>query len=299
MSGAVIKKNKYIIGETVYKHALSGSAILMILLLLGIFITLLISSHLSLKHFGIKFIFSTEWDPVNGVFGALPFLAGTVFTSFLAILLSIPFSMAVALFLGEYFRKGPFSSFLRSMIEVMAGIPSVIYGFWGLFFLVPIVRSLEMAVGATPYGVGILSASVILAIMIIPYTASVAREVITMVPASLKEAAYSLGATRLEVVLHVILPYAKSGIFAGILLSLGRAIGETMAVTMIIGNMNAMPRGIFSPANTMASIIANEFTEATEAIYLSAILEIGLILFLLSFVINITGKVIINHLNKK
>lgn len=299
MASAVIEKNKYIIGETVYKRALSGSAILMILLLLGIFITLLISSHLSLKHFGIKFIFSTEWDPVNGIFGALPFLAGTVFTSFLAILISIPFSMAVALFLGEYFRKGPFSSFLRSMIEVMAGIPSVIYGFWGLFFLVPIVRSLEMAVGATPYGVGILSASVILAIMIIPYTASVAREVITMVPASLKEAAYSLGATRLEVIMNVILPYAKSGIFAGILLSLGRAIGETMAVTMIIGNMNAMPRSIFSPANTMASIIANEFTEATEAIYLSAILEIGLILFLLSFVINIAGKVIINHLHKK
>ncbi len=299
MASAVIEKNKYIIGETIYKHALSGSAVLMIMLLLGIFITLLISSHLSLKYFGIKFIFSTEWDPVNGVFGALPFLAGTVFTSFLAILLSIPFSMAVALFLGEYFRKGPFSSFLRSMIEVMAGIPSVIYGFWGLFFLVPIVRSLEMAVGATPYGVGILSASVILAIMIIPYTASVAREVITMVPATLKEAAYSLGATRLEVIMNVILPYAKSGIFAGILLSLGRAIGETMAVTMIIGNMNAMPRGIFSPANTMASIIANEFTEATEAIYLSAILEIGLILFLLSFVINIAGKVIINHLHKK
>ncbi len=299
MYSAVINKNKHSIGETIYKHVLSGSAILMIILLLGIFITLLISSHLSLKKFGIKFIFSTEWDPVKGVFGALPFLAGTVFTSFLAILLSIPFSMAVALFLGEYFRKGPFSSFLRSMIEVMAGIPSVIYGFWGLFFLVPIVRSLEMALGATPYGVGILSASVILAIMIIPYTASVAREVITMVPATLKEAAYSLGATRLEVIMKVVLPYAKSGIFAGILLSLGRAIGETMAVTMIIGNMNAMPRGIFSPANTMASIIANEFTEATEAIYLSAILEIGLILFLLSFVINIAGKVIINHLNKK
>ncbi len=299
MTSVAIKKSKHIIGETVYKYLLSGSAVFMIILLLGIFTTLLISSHLSLKHFGIKFIFSTEWDPVNGVFGALPFIAGTIFTSFLAILISIPFSLAVALFLGEYFRKGPFSSFLRSMIEVMAGIPSVIYGFWGLFFLVPIVRTFEMAVGATPYGVGILSASVILAIMIIPYSASVAREVITMVPGTLKEAAYSLGATRLEVIMNVVLPYARSGIFAGILLSLGRAIGETMAVTMIIGNMNAMPTGIFSPANTMASIIANEFTEATEAIYLSAILEIGLILFLLSFVINITGKVIINRLNKK
>ncbi len=298
MSGAVVHTNKHRTGEFLYSHVLSGSAILMILLLSGIFITLCISSRLSLQKFGINFVFSTEWDPVNGVFGALPFLVGTLFTSFLAVLFSIPFSIAVALFLGEYFRKGLFSSFLRSMIEVMAGVPSVIYGFWGLFFLVPIIRSLEMAVGAAPYGVGILSASIILAIMIIPYSASVAREVITMVPTSLKEAAYSLGATRFEVIVKLILPYAKSGIFAGILLSLGRAIGETMAVTMIIGNMNDMPTGIFSPANTMASIIANEFTEATEAVYLSAILEIGLVLFLLSFIINISGKVIINRLNK-
>jgi len=270
----------------------------MLVLLTGIFVSLLLGSQLSLKKFGFAFLIGTEWDPIAQDFGALPFLVGTLLTSFLAIAISVPFSMAIALSLGEYFRKGVLSSVLRSMIELLAGIPSVIYGFWALFFLVPIVRSMQMQLDVPPYGVGILTASIILAIMVVPYSASVAREVIAMVPSSLKEAAYSVGATRFEVIAHVVFPYARSGIIAGILLSLGRALGETMAVTMVIGNTNALPTGIFSPGNTMASIIANEFTEATEEVYLSALLEIGLVLFVVSMIINIAGKVIIQRLDR-
>ncbi len=289
---------RFALGEKVFRWSLEGFAWIMLALLVGIFITLVIGSRLSLQEFGFSFLVGTNWDPVSGEFGALPFIVGTLITSFLAIIISTPFSLAIALFLGEYFKRGVVSSVLRSMIELLAGIPSVIYGFWALFFLVPLVRSLEMALGVPPYGVGILSAALILAVMVIPYSASVAREVISMVPTSLKEAGYSLGATRFEVISSIVIPYARSGIAAGILLSLGRALGETMAVTMVIGNRNALPDSIFSPGNTMASIIANEFTEATEEIYLSALLEIGLLLFIISMIINIAGKLVINRFNK-
>lgn len=284
-------------GDTVFFHSLLGSSQLMVVLLAVILVTLVAASWLSIKTFGFGFITGAEWDPVNREFGALPFIGGTLVTSFLALAISVPFAIAIALFLGEYFKKGPVSSFLRSMVELMAGIPSVVYGLWGLFFLVPIVRVIEIKLGVPPYGVGVLSASLILAIMIIPYSASVAREVITMVPTPLKDAAYSLGLTRFEVIKKVVLPYAQSGIFAGILLSFGRAIGETMAVTMLIGNRNSMPTGIFSPANTMASIIANEFTEATEDIYLASLMEIALLLFIISTIINIIGRITINRLS--
>jgi phosphate transport system permease protein len=290
--------SRFALGERLFLGALSGSAWFMLLLLGGIFLTLLIGSRLSIREFGFSFLTETEWNPVTGEFGALPFLAGTIVTSFLAIAISIFFSLAIALFLGEYFRKGMISSFLRSMVELLAGIPSVIYGFWALFFLVPLIRELEMKLGVAPYGVGILTASIILAIMVVPYSASVAREVIALVPTDLKEAAYSLGATRFEVIMRVVIPYARSGIFAGVLLSLGRALGETMAVTMVIGNMNALPKDIFGPANTMASIIANEFTEATEAVYLSALLEIALLLFIVSTVINVVGKLVISRFGR-
>jgi phosphate transport system permease protein len=182
------------------------------------------------------------------------------------------------------------------MIELLAGVPSVIYGFCGLFLLAPVVRSLEVTLGATPYGVGIFTASLVLSIMVIPYSASIGREVINLVPSDLKEAALSLGATRFEVVRKVVLPYASSGIFAGILLSLGRALGETMAVTMVIGNSNFIPKSIFSPGNTLASVIANEFTEATGSLYLASLIELGLVLFVVTAVINILGKLTIRRL---
>jgi phosphate transport system permease protein len=182
------------------------------------------------------------------------------------------------------------------MIELLAGVPSVIYGFCGLFLLAPLIRNLEIKLGVPPYGVGILTASLVLSIMIIPYSASIGREVIGLVPSDLKEAALSLGATRFEVIRKVILPYAGSGIVAGILLSLGRALGETMAVTMVIGNSNFIPKSIFSPANTLASVIANEFTEATGSLYLASLIKLGLVLFIVTTIINLIGKLIIRRM---
>ena len=274
------------------------SAIFMVILLVSILFTLVIYSLLSIKTFGLRFIFDRIWDPVAGKFGALPFLTGTIITSFLALLISIPFSLSISIFLGEYFKEGVFPSFFKIAIELLAGIPSVIYGFWGLFVLVPLIRSLEMKIGVSPYGVGIFTASIVLSIMIITYSASIGREVIQLVPSDLKEAAFSLGSTRFEVIRRIILPYARSGISAGILLALGRAIGETMAVTMVIGNSNFIPTSIFSPSNTMASLIANEFTEAVQDIYLSSLIEIALLLFVVTTMINIIGRFIIENLGK-
>jgi phosphate transport system permease protein len=210
-------------------------------------------------------------------------------------LISIPFSLAISIFLGEYFKDGKVSAFLRSAVEVLAGIPSVIYGLWGLFLLMPLVRSLEIMMGVTPHGVGIFTSSLILAIMIIPFSSSIGREVVTLVPADLKEAAYSLGATRFEVIMKVILPYARSGIVAGILLALGRAIGETMAVTMLIGNSNFFPTSLFGPGNTMASVISNEFAEAT-GITAASLIYVGLVLFLVTTAVNTAGTYIIKKI---
>ena len=279
--------------ETLFKRSIMGVGISMIVLVLGILITLIVESVPSIKSLGIKYLWGTTWDPVNNVYGALPFLIGTILTSFLALIISIPFSFAIAIYLGEYKPKGWLSNFLKNTVELIAAVPSVIYGFWGLLVLVPLVRSLETKLGVLPYGIGIFTASLILAIMIIPYAASLGREMIRLVPSPLKEAAYSLGATRAEVIKNVVLPYTKSGLFAGILLSLGRALGETMAVTMVIGNTSLLPTSIFAPGNTMASVIANEFTEADHTVYLSALIELGLVLFVVTVIINMIGKRII------
>lgn len=289
---------KFLLFDVTFKRVLETSAVIFVLLLLGIFITLLIKSLDSIESFGFGFYTNTIWNPVETEFGALPFLAGTLITSFLALTLTIPFSIAVSLFLGEYYRSGVISGFLRNSVELLGGIPSVIYGFWGLFFLVPIVRSFEASLGIPPLGIGIFTTSLLLFIMIIPYSVSIGREVIGLVPSGLKEAALALGSTKYEVIKGVVLPYAKSGIIAGILLSLGRALGETMAVTMVIGNSNIIPKSIFSPANTMASVIANEFTEATGEIYVSSLIQIGLLLFVVTTIISIVGKQVIKRLSK-
>lgn len=281
---------------SMFNNILYSSGICIVIILVAIFLTLLVYSFPSIKGIGLKFLTGTTWDPVFGDFGCLPFLVGTFVTAFLAILISTPFSLAISLSLGEYFRGGRISYFLKSIVELLAGIPSVIYGFWGLFILSPLVRIMEIKLGVIPYGVGIFTTSLILSIMVIPFSASIGSEIINLVPHDLKEAAYSLGATRYEVIRRIILPYSRSGIFAGILLALGRAIGETMAVTMVIGNSNALPKSIFSPANTMASLIANEFTEATERIYLSVLIEIGLLLFVVTAIVSIISKYIIKKM---
>ena len=282
--------------ETRFTKILMISAVLIACLLFAIALTLFIQSIPAIKTFGLGFFVGKTWDAASEKFGALPFLVGTLLTSFLALIISIPFSISISILLGEYFKEGALTTFLRSSIEVLAGIPSVIYGLWGFFLLMPAVRMVETNLGVSPYGVGIFTSSLILAIMVIPFSASIGREVITLVPSDLKEAAYSLGATRFEVLKNIIIPYARSGIIAGILLALGRAIGETMAVTMLIGNSNFLPTSIFSPANTMASVIANEFAEAT-GIVSSSLIYIALVLFLVTTFVNIIGNYIIQKIS--
>jgi phosphate transport system permease protein len=281
--------------ETIFKRFLIAMSILLVLIILGVLSTLILESMTSIKSLGIGFLWGKVWDPVQNIYGAFPFLVGTLLTSFIALFISIPFSFAIAIYLGEYNPKGWLSNLLKNSIELIAAVPSIIYGFWGLFVLVPLVREFETKIHVAPNGIGILSASLILAIMIIPYGASLGITLIRMVPSPLKEGAYALGATRYEVIRSVIIPYTRSGLFAGVLLSLGRALGETMAVTMLIGNTSAMPTSIFAPGNTMASVIANEFTEADHTEYLSALIELGLVLFFVTVIINLIGKRIISR----
>jgi phosphate transport system permease protein len=280
-------------GELLFKRVLAAVSFVLLFLVIGVFITLVLQSFPSIKALGFKFLWGKVWDPVQNIYGAYPFLIGTLLTSFTALILSIPFSYGLAIYLGEYNAGGWLSNLLKNTVELIAAVPSIIYGFWGLFVLVPIIRNMELKYHIPPYGIGIFTASLILAIMIIPYAASLGITLIRMVPASLKEGAYALGATRFEVIRKVILPYTRSGLFAGVLLSLGRALGETMAVTLLIGNTSAIPASIFSPGNTMASVIANEFTEADHSIYLSALIELGLVLFVVTIIINLIGKRII------
>ena len=291
------KQNPEKSGDFIFKKILSLSGFFVVIILLAIVFSLLMNSIPSIKAFGFKFLTGKIWDPVQNHFASFPFIIGTLFTAFFSLLICTPFSIAISLFLGEYFTRGKISMIVSTMIELMAGIPSVIYGFWGLFIIVPVVRELEIKIDVIPYGVGIFTASIILAIMIIPYAASISKEVITMVPSDIKEAAYSLGATRYEVIKKIIVPYCRSGIFAGMLLALGRALGETMAVTMVIGNSNLLPKNIFSPSNTMASVIANEFAEAAGDVYLSSLVEIALLLLIITFIINTVGKLILKKLS--
>jgi len=275
---------------------------LLIVLVLGFFITLVSGSAEAYKEFGLSFIWSNDWNPnyddVGGTLGSLPFVVGTLLTSFLALLISIPFSLSIAIFLGEYFRKGPISTFFTSLVELLAGIPSVIYGFWALFYLVPKIQDLKNSLGLENNGFGVFTSAIVLSIMIIPFSASMTREVMGMVPQGLKESAYALGTTRFEVIKDIIFPYCKSGIFAGFILSLGRALGETMAVTMVIGNNNEIPKNLFALGNTMASLLANEFAEASEDTYISALIFIGLILFIVTTIINLMGKWVIKSLSR-
>jgi len=282
--------------ESSFRKILYAAGICILVLLVAIFCSLVIASVPAIRRFGVGFLYGTTWDPVKGEFGALPFVVGTLIVSFLALIISVFLSLPTSIFLGEYFKTGILSTFIKSIIELLAGIPSVIYGFCGFFLLVPLVRVLESELKVPPYGVGIFTSALVLSVMIIPYSAAIGREVIGLVPSDLKEAALSLGATRFEVIRKVILPYARSGIFAGILLSLGRALGETMAVTMVIGNSNILPTTIFSPGNSLASAIANEFTEATGSLYLASLIELGLVLFIVTTLINIVGKVIVRRM---
>jgi len=279
--------------EKLFQYFLKSGGILILMMAVGIVVTLVMGSLPAFKEFGLGFIFSSEWNPTEGreSYGALPFIIGTIVTSILALLMTFPFAFSIALFLGEYFKEGRMASILKSMIDLLAGIPSVVYGLWGFYTIKPLV--VEM--GLSAQGFGIFTSSFVLAIMIIPYASSLSAEVISMVPSSLKEAAYSLGATRYEVVKNVIIPNAGSGISAGFILAFGRAIGETMAVTMLIGNSNEIPTHLFDIGNTMASLIANQFGEA-EGLKYTSLVAMGLLLFVITGILNLLGKMIMNKL---
>lgn len=279
--------------DRVTKIILFVSSFLIIAVAAGIVFSLAGGSVPAFREFGLKFITTNKWDPTTGreVYGALPFIAGTLITSLLALVICIPLAFSTSLFIAEYFRGTRLAGVLSYMIDLLAGIPSIVYGLWGFYTLRPLLTSL----GVSNQGFGIFISALVLSIMIIPYATSISSEIMAMVPDDLKEAAYSLGATRIEVIFNVILPNAGSGIFAGFILALGRAIGETMAVTMLIGNSNTIPSGLFDTGNTMASIIANQFGEAS-GLKLSSLIAIGLILFAITAVINGLGKYIIKRL---
>lgn len=275
------------------RTVLFSSSLLVLIISGGIVLSLTAGSIPAFKEFGLKFIVTNKWDPTEGheVYGALPFIAGTLVTSFVALIICIPFAFSTSLFVAEYFRNTKVSAILSTLIDLLAGIPSIVYGLWGFYALRPIIINL----GLSEQGFGVFTSSLILALMIIPYATSMSTEIIAMVPEELKEAAYSLGATRLEVIFNVIIPNARSGIVASYILALGRALGETMAVTMLIGNSNSVPSGLFAPGNTMASIIANQFGESS-GIKLSALIAIGLLLFAITGIVNSIGKYIIRRM---
>lgn len=279
--------------DKITKGILVLSSLIILFVTGGMIFSLIEGAIPAFKDFGFKFIFSNNWNPTRGKenYGALPFIAGTVVTSVVALLISLPLSFSTSLFLGEYFRGTKMAKVLGMMVDLLAGIPSIVYGLWGFYVLRPVLINM----GLPNQGFGIFTASIILAIMIIPYATSLSNEIIAMVPNELKEAAYSLGATKMEVIFSVIVPSARSGIVAGYILSFGRALGETMAVTMLIGNSNVVPDGLFSTGNTMASVIANQFGEA-EGLKLSSLIAIGLLLFLITGIINAIGKFIIKKM---
>ncbi len=279
--------------DKIFRVLLILSAIVIPVIGGGIVYSLTVDASGAFEYFGFwHFIFSDDWVTTAGKesYGALPFITGTLLTTALALLMCIPFSLPVALFTGEYFKGKKIAAILGTVTDLLAGIPSIIYGLWGFYVL----RNVFMHLNLSPQGSGILTAAFVLAIMIVPYAASLSAEFIKMVPSDLKEGAYAMGATRAEVIRRVVFPMAGSGIFSAYILAIGRALGETMTVTMLIGNTNQMPDTLRTTGNTMASIIANQFGEA-DGLKLSALIAIGLLLFLITAVINMIGKILIRR----
>jgi phosphate transport system permease protein len=281
-------------------------ALILMLLVVAIAFELSRQSMLSIRKFGFSFWSGRTWDPVSGEFGALPFIWGTLYSSFLALLIAAPIALGIAVFINEISPR-VLRQPLTYLTEMLAAIPSIVYGLWGIFVLVPVVRRLEVLAPAwlkslplftgPPLGVGMGSAALILAVMVIPFSSAVAREILRSVPTAQREAAFALGATRWEAI-RIALGYARVGIIGAVMLGLGRALGETMAVTMVIGNNPQVSASLFAPQYTMAAVIANEFTEAAGDLYLQALIEIGLVLFLITIVINALSRLMLWRLKR-
>jgi len=307
------KLKRQLLFDRIFRKTTWFFTLIVFAVLIAVIGSLLIGSMPAIKAFGFNFLFSADWNPVTEKFGALVPIIGTLITSIIALSIAIPVSFGIALFLTELsppWLRRP----LGTAIELLAGIPSIIYGMWGLFVFAPFFAQqlqpwLQNTLGAVPgisflfegpfMGIGMLTAGIILAIMVIPFIAAVMRDVFDIVPPMLKESAYALGATTWEVIWNVVLPYTRIGVVGGIMLGLGRALGETMAVTFVIGNAHQLHASLFMPGNSIASALANEFTEADGELYTSALIELGLILFFITFVVLACSKLLLAQLKKR
>ena len=314
--GAASPIRKYLMSRgsgDVADRAFIGLMVLCALSIFGIVLfiltILIVRSKLSLAQFGLKFFIHTGWDPVSGDFGAWPFIFGTLATSFLALLMAVPLALGVAVFLTELCPQ-KLRAPISFVTELLAAIPSVVYGLWGVFVLVPLMRdhlgdilykylSWTHLFEGPNYGVGLLTASIILAIMVLPFVTSISRDVFDTVPAVLKESAYGIGCTTWEVVRNVVIPYTRVGVIGGVMLGLGRALGETMAVTFVIGNAHKISASILAPGTTISATIANEFTEAVGDLYTSSLIALGLILFVITFFVLVAARLLLLRLDKK
>jgi len=299
--------------DALFRNVTRFFAFLVFSLLAAIVVSLAIGAAPSIRHFGVDFLWTEEWDPVREEFGALVPIVGTLATSAIALAIAIPVSFGIAVFLTELspvWLRRP----IGTAIEMLAAIPSIIYGMWGLFVFAPIfqqyvqpylkswlggVPGLGTFFSGPPMGIGLLTAGIILAVMVIPFITAVMRDVFELVPPMLKESAYALGSTTWEVVWSVVLPYTKVGVIGGIMLGLGRALGETMAVTFVIGNAHRLSPSLLAPGNSIASALANEFTEAVGDLYTSALIELGLILFLITTVVLALSKLLLQQLARR
>jgi phosphate transport system permease protein len=300
--------------DTLFLILAHAAALLTLALLVGIIGSLVIGAMPAIKEYGLSFLWRSDWDPVQDSYGGLVMIYGTLMTSFIALLIAVPVSFGIALFLTELspiWLRRP----LGVAIELLAAVPSIVYGMWGLLVFSPVLSTyvqqplqtlwadvplLRELVSGAPVGIGILSAGIILAIMIIPFIAAVMRDVFEVTPAMLKESAYALGSTTWEVVFKVVLPYTKTGVIGGIMLGLGRAIGETMAVTFVIGNFNQLSSlSLFEAANSITSALANEFAEASEGLHQASLIYLGLVLFFITFVVLSLSKLLLAQLRKR
>jgi phosphate transport system permease protein len=298
---APLERTSY--GDRVFRTLLTLGAVAVPVLLAFLVYQLWTGSELAMSRFGLRFLTSSTWDPVAEEFGAYPLIFGTLVSSLIALLIAVPLSLGVAIFLTEFAPKAVRQP-IAFLIGLLAAIPSVVYGLWGIFVLIPLLRTtvfpfLRNTLGFLPlfqgpiYGPSMLAAGIILAIMVMPYVMSVSREVLLAVPDTQREAALALGATRWEAVITTILPYARSGIIGAIILGLGRALGETMAVTMLIGNRHEIASSLFAPGYTMAAAIANEFSEAVGDLHLSALAYVAFLLFVVTVVVNAGARLLI------
>jgi len=301
------------LSDAVFRHFTRASAVLVLVILSGVIIALVEGALPALRAFGFDFLIEERWNPVTEKFGALAPIYGTLVTSFIAMLIAVPLGLLIALFLTELcpmWLRRP----IGVAIELLAGIPSIIYGIWGLFVFAPFLQRnlqpvlidwfdnvpiLSTLFEGPPYGIGILTASLILAVMVLPFVTSISRDVFEAVPPVLKEAAYGVGCTTWEVVWNIVLPYARVGVIGGIMLGLGRALGETMAVTFVIGNAHKVSASILAPGTTISATIANEFTEAVGDLYTSSLIALGLILFVITFIVLAAARYLLMRLEKR